>query len=73
MVGATRDAAADAACIANEDDRIFAVLEVLEVRAMEAERSPVRTRPSHEVTLNKDATCLQNLIVWDTMKTNEHC
>ena len=25
----------------------------------------------HKVTLNKDATCLQNLIACDTMKTNE--
>ena len=41
----------------------------LEVRGMEAERSPVRTR--HKVTLNKDATCLPKLIVWDPMKTNE--
>ena len=42
---------------------------VLDVRAMEAERSPVRTR--HKVTLNKEATCIQNLIVWDLIKTNE--
>ena len=42
---------------------------VLEVCAMEAERSPVRTR--HKVSLKKDAICLQNLIVWDPVKTDE--
>ena len=46
-----------------------AVQKVLDVRAMEEERSPVRTR--HKVSLHNDATCLQNLIVWDPMKTNE--
>ena len=56
-------------CSAREADRTFAVQKVLEVRAMETEGSPIRTR--HKVTLNKDATCLQNLIVWDAMKTNE--
>ena len=56
-------------CSTHEGDRTFAVQKVLEVRAMEGERSPVRTR--HNVTLNKDATCLQNLIVWNPMKTNE--
>ena len=56
-------------CSAHEADRTFAVKKVLEVRAMEVERSPVRA--SHKVSLNKDATCLQNLIVWDPMKTNE--
>ena len=56
-------------CSAREADRTFAVQKVLEVRAMETEGSPIRTR--YKVTLNKDATCLQNLIVWDAMKTNE--
>ena len=56
-------------CSAHEGDRTFAVQKVLDIRAMDAERSPVRTR--HKVTLNKDATCLQILIVWGPMKTNE--
>ena len=48
---------------------MFAVQNVLEVRAMEAERSAARTM--HKLTLNKDATCLQKLCAWDPMKTNE--
>ena len=43
--------------------------DVLEVCAIKAEGSPVRTR--HKVTLDKDVTCLQSLIVWDPMNTNE--
>ena len=56
-------------CSAHEGDRTFAVQKVLEVRAMEAERSAVRTR--HKLTLNKDATRFQKLIAWDPMKASE--
>ena len=58
-------------CSAHEGDRTFTVMKVLEVRAMEAERSPARLGTRHKVTLNKDTTSLQNLIVWDPMKGNE--
>ena len=45
------------------------VQKALQVRAMGAEWSLVRTR--HNVTLDKEVTRLQNLLVCDPMKTNE--
>ena len=41
----------------------------MEIRAMKAKGSPIRTR--HKVTLSRNATCLQNLMVWDPMKTKK--
>ena len=55
-------------CTAHEGDGTFDVQSDLEVSAMKAEPSPVRTR--HRITPSKDATCLQSLIVWGPMKTN---
>ena len=68
-MGALRDAAPGIAVQAHEGDRTFAVQDVLETCMMKVARIPARTR--RKVTMNKDATCLQNLIVWDPMKTNE--
>ena len=62
-------------CSEDTSDRVFAIKKVLKTRTTDAGQPPKghlpRVRTRRKVTLNRTATSLQNLIVWDENNVTE--
>ena len=58
-------------CSEDQDDRKFAVEKILEVREAETAESGDNVRTRRKAKLNKDATSLKDLILWDRSEISE--
>ena len=58
-------------CSEDKADREFAVEKILEVREAKVEENGANIRTRHKTKINKEATSLKDLILWDCSEISE--